>query len=469
MADTSEQNLFDSGSSGPTSARMKTDWDQRARENARWFINTLSVGQTEEEFDLTGRRDFDGLVMADLPLLTDGRDPCSLRLLEIGCGIGRMSRYLAEVFGQVEAIDVSGEMVSRARERLRGMANLSFHESNGVDLSLFDDESFDTVFCAYVFQHIPDEGVIESYIREAFRVLRPRGIFKFVTNAVADAEYLALEKNTWSGAIFPEARIRTLARELGAQITGVVGDGTQYCWTMLRKRQASVTRPAIEPGVDRGDRSPRIVTIGRAENLEQTELAPRTDIFYIGLIVEGISAEEVDADSLVIVIGEIRLVPCYAGPCGTMSIGPERRRESIQINVRIPADLPAGESEIRVEKVTGEEVASARLTLPVLVSSAPRVVAVTNGLDGGLDIEHRGPKSGLRILVADLPATIDITDAAISFNNGPWHHPEGVRYLAGNGLWELSLEGEGLLEPGALGVVVSVRGLVSERVDSVVH
>ena len=73
-----------------TQSAMKQDWDMRARENARWYINTLSQEQSEEEFDLSGRREFEGLIIPDLAILTDRSDPKSLHILEIGWGIGRI-------------------------------------------------------------------------------------------------------------------------------------------------------------------------------------------------------------------------------------------------------------------------------------------------------------------------------------------------------------------------------------------
>ena len=127
----------ESGSLTPFANVMKRDWDQRARENARWYINTLRLDQSEEEFDRSGERDVAGLVGSDLPLLCDWRASTDLRLLEIGCGIGRMSRHLAPLFQEVVSIDVSGEMIRQARARLAEVPNLHFHETSGVDLALF--------------------------------------------------------------------------------------------------------------------------------------------------------------------------------------------------------------------------------------------------------------------------------------------------------------------------------------------
>src|SRR5689334_19247025 len=103
---------------------MKHDWDDRARHDAKWFINTLRFQQTDEEFDQTGAFEVNRLVTVDLPLLTQWRDPKSLRVLEIGCGAGRMTKHLANLFGEVVGVDVSGEMVGQAKERLRDASNV---------------------------------------------------------------------------------------------------------------------------------------------------------------------------------------------------------------------------------------------------------------------------------------------------------------------------------------------------------
>src|SRR5262245_11321878 len=41
---------------------MKRDWNQRARDNARWFINTVKLDQSEDEFDATGANEIGALI-----------------------------------------------------------------------------------------------------------------------------------------------------------------------------------------------------------------------------------------------------------------------------------------------------------------------------------------------------------------------------------------------------------------------
>ena len=190
---------------------MKRDWDRRACENAKWFINTFKLDQSDEEFYATGLRDFDGVIKSDLALLTGGRDPRSLRLLEIGCGIGRMTYHLAATFGEVHAVDVSAEMIRLATERFRDCRHVHFYETNGFDFTVFPDNHFDLIISAYVFQHVPAKEIVASNLRDAFRVLKPGGIFKFVTNGITDPDFESMPKDTWTGVTFSGDEVRLLS------------------------------------------------------------------------------------------------------------------------------------------------------------------------------------------------------------------------------------------------------------------
>lgn len=98
----------------------------------------------------------------------EGIGPLSGRILEIGCGDGRLLTYFYTAVG----IDISSVNVQRCRA-----ANLAVYENDGRTIP-FADESFDSIYCVTVFQHLPSEGVW-AYLREAVRVLRPDGIFRF--------------------------------------------------------------------------------------------------------------------------------------------------------------------------------------------------------------------------------------------------------------------------------------------------
>src|SRR3989442_695354 len=145
--------------------KMHREWDERARQNARYYVATAKQDWTDEEFFHSGESHLREQILNDMINICQGKDPRSMKILEIGCGAGRVTRALAQVFGRVDGVDVSGEMLARAREALRDYPNIFLHQNNGVDLSLFDDEQFDFAFSSIVFQHIPSKAVIENYVR----------------------------------------------------------------------------------------------------------------------------------------------------------------------------------------------------------------------------------------------------------------------------------------------------------------
>lgn len=157
---------------------MRDDWDRRARENARYYVATHRADWSDEEFFASGEMEVAQQILNDMGNICQGRDPASLRVLEIGCGAGRVTRALAKVFGEVHAVDVSGEMIARAGAALAGLPNVHLYQNNGMDLSVVPDLPFDFAFSVIVFQHIPSRDVIWNYFREIARLLRPGALFK---------------------------------------------------------------------------------------------------------------------------------------------------------------------------------------------------------------------------------------------------------------------------------------------------
>ena len=95
--------------------RMRRDWDQRARENARYYVVTGQDQWSDEEFYESGQVTLEEEILNDLGNVCQGMDPKDMRVLEIGCGAGRVTRALAGFFGQVYAVDISRHMVRQAR------------------------------------------------------------------------------------------------------------------------------------------------------------------------------------------------------------------------------------------------------------------------------------------------------------------------------------------------------------------
>jgi len=212
--------------------RMRQDWDARARENSRYFVATSHESWTDDGFFSSGAIWVHDYVLHDLTVICNGRMPGKMRILEIGCGAGRMTRSLAELFGEVHAMDISSEMLHQARTALAGCVNIHFHQNNGADLRLFRDAEFDFVFSAIVFQHIPRKDIVENYIHEAYRVLLPGSVFKFQLQGHPIPETAV---NTWEGVSFTQDEVQTIAKKSGFEIKSTFGAGTQYFWVTLLK------------------------------------------------------------------------------------------------------------------------------------------------------------------------------------------------------------------------------------------
>ena len=410
------------------SDEMKRDWNERAELNAMWYINTYKPEQTDEEFDESAREDLRANFFALLPALTWRRNPKQLRLLEIGCGVGRMTRHFANVYGEVQGVDVSGEMIRQARERLKDLPNAHFEETSGVDFQPFPDNHFDTIYSAYVFQHVPSRDAIVSNIRDAFRTLAPGGVFMYGASAINNAEFEALPKNTWTGASFGEADSRALARELGAQVVRVIGDGTQYCWTMFRKPEAETTG------------EPCIVALGRADDLTMREIPARGPQACLAFHITGLVSSALDCNQLEVAWSNIRNHPFYAGPqdvaLGDALAGNYAEAEPFIIIANVPNHVPLGEIAVRLHLPDGRQTEAVTIEILPADLPPPVITQLGNEHDGGVDLHASGPKSVIRVFAAGLDEAADVTNTLLHIGELTIQ-PRDVSFLAMNAVWEI--------------------------------
>jgi SAM-dependent methyltransferase len=208
--------------------KMQQDWDQRARENARYYVNTERADWNDEDFFLSGERTVAEEVLTDMTNICQGKDPKQMQVLEIGCGTGRVTRALARLFGTVHAVDISGEMVERARSALSDFPNVHVYQNSGKDLSILGNLELDFAFSSIVFQHIPSREIIENYVREVFRVLRPGALFKFQVQGDATVE--SEPDDTWLGVPFSDEQAAEMAVRCGFEPRYRHGSGSQYFW-----------------------------------------------------------------------------------------------------------------------------------------------------------------------------------------------------------------------------------------------
>jgi SAM-dependent methyltransferase len=225
---------FDNHVAGPVAEsaditdKMRSEWDSRARENARHYIATGKTDWNDDEYFESGRENVRREILTDMGNICQGKDPKQMTVLEIGCGSGRITRALSEIFGQVYAVDISGEMIRQARESLKDRPNAHVFQNNGRDLSVLGNIRVDFAFSYIVFQHIPSRDVITSYVRDVARLLRPRCLFKFQVQGGSEMD--AAPGDTWLGTPFSDADAVAMAETCGFEPRHRIGAETQYFW-----------------------------------------------------------------------------------------------------------------------------------------------------------------------------------------------------------------------------------------------
>jgi len=123
---------------------------------------------TDEEFYALGKSDWEDFFAQWQQYGCDTR-----HCVEIGCGAGRLTKYIAGTFDRVSALDVSEDQINYARSKI-DRPNIAFHITDGVAFPSVSD-SVTAVFSAHVFQHFDSLSDVEHVFREAYRALSPGG------------------------------------------------------------------------------------------------------------------------------------------------------------------------------------------------------------------------------------------------------------------------------------------------------
>ncbi|HXO32487.1 MAG TPA: class I SAM-dependent methyltransferase [Candidatus Acidoferrales bacterium] len=187
------------------SAATQREWEDLAELDPLWAILSNEEKQFRRwdvvEFFASGQREVD-----DLMEVCGFKRGSNGRVLDFGCGVGRLSRGLRTYFGEVYGVDISKEMIRLAREHT---PSCNFLLNQADNLHLFQDDFFDFVYSNIVLQHQRTRDLAKAYIREFVRVTRPQGTIVF------QIPY----KLSLRQALQPRRRLYSLLRRFGFSTT----------------------------------------------------------------------------------------------------------------------------------------------------------------------------------------------------------------------------------------------------------
>lgn len=144
-----------------------------------------------------------------------------MRVLDVGCGVGRWSRYLAARGAAVTGIDLSPTMIAEARRRARAVALRGECRFLVQDLAQLETgDKFDLVLGVTVLQHILDAAALGMALRHLVEQLNEDGILVLLEAAPEQTA------GTCDSAIF-RARTRgsylRLFAEYGLEVRAMTG------------------------------------------------------------------------------------------------------------------------------------------------------------------------------------------------------------------------------------------------------
>jgi ubiquinone/menaquinone biosynthesis C-methylase UbiE len=194
---------------------MRLGWNARAQADPLWHILSDNKYRNIFEFNRAGLNSAE-FVMAKCERFLQARDA----VLDIGCGVGRVLKFIAPCFVYAWGVDVSDEMIRLSKDYLSNTPNAVALLGNGYGLPV-SDTSVDLAYSMFVFEHFPEKRIGHSLIAEAYRVLVKGGLFLL---RIAVAEKPTDTGTSWNGVQWTETEIRQAILQTGFVIAEATAD-----------------------------------------------------------------------------------------------------------------------------------------------------------------------------------------------------------------------------------------------------
>ncbi len=160
--------------------KVRASWEYLGRTEPHWSVLTedkfraAHIGKSREEFFESG---WDSVAYLQAFMRRHRIDPAAVHdCLELGCGLGRVTRWLAQEFPSVTGCDISASHLAEAKTHLAaaGLTNVELmHLTEPRQLG--DLPAVDLIFSILVIQHNPPP-LMQFLVRQLVRALRPGGV-----------------------------------------------------------------------------------------------------------------------------------------------------------------------------------------------------------------------------------------------------------------------------------------------------
>lgn len=220
--------------------KLKKNWETLGDDDAYWAVlsdpTKINNGWELSEFYSTGLQDINRIHRQ----VREDRIQYG-RVMDFGCGPGRLTQALAARSQSVVGVDISSTMIAKANAYNKFPDKVTYHVNSAPALPDFQPDSFDLVFSYITLQHI-DPQYSTAYIREFFRVCKhgghvlfnlptePPAFFKLIKGVVGHAGLNILRRLYYrkSSVIemhpVPEQTILDIAKESNMKVVRVFPD-----------------------------------------------------------------------------------------------------------------------------------------------------------------------------------------------------------------------------------------------------